>query len=123
MLDCLYENFVAGSEGNIRAVSGFLALPYPSKMADFHEGKTRDEPALEARKAWLPTTRGVRDWRGGMSGRDIEHFEVLAGDVLDESGCERGTEALSPGIEEVAEKCLSWWNEASTRKRVRVRGA
>lgn len=118
-----YEDLVAEPEERLREISSFLGLPYSEKMASFHEGKTRDDPGLDAKKAWLPATRGLRDWRSGMSGRDLELFEALAGDILSELGYERSVEDFSPEVEETAERCRAWWEDDRSGKRGESRQA
>lgn len=49
----------------------------------------RSEPGLDAKKAWLPITAGLRDWRTQMSAEHVERFEAVAGDLLDELGYPR----------------------------------
>ncbi len=67
----------------------FLRLPFDDAMVRFHEGRTRKEPGLSTKKAWLPPTPGLRDWRSQMPPEDVERFEAAAGDLLDELGYER----------------------------------
>ena len=64
-------------------------------MVKFHKGRTKSKPGLVAKRAWLPTTRGLRNWRSEMSTEDLERFEAAAGDLLDELGYERVF--LNPG--------------------------
>ena len=35
-------------------MAAFLELPFAPEMLTYHEGKTRHEPGLSAKKAWLP---------------------------------------------------------------------
>ncbi|HEX7256157.1 MAG TPA: sulfotransferase [Gaiellaceae bacterium] len=84
-----YEQLVADAESELRRITTFLHLPYASEMAEFHVGKTRSDPGLSAKSAWLPPTPGLRDWRSGMAERDLALFEELAGDLLDELGYAR----------------------------------
>ena len=66
-------------------------------MERYHEGRTRAEPGMSAKRAWLPPTAGIRDWRRELAPHDIEKFEAIAGDLLDalayERGCGRPSEA------------------------------
>jgi Sulfotransferase family len=89
-----YESLVADAEGELWRVADFLGLEYTSEMADFHVGKTRSDPRLSAKHAWLPTTSGLREWRKDMAERDVVLFEALAGDLLDELGYERATSSV-----------------------------
>jgi len=97
-----YEDLIQDPEGECRALCGFLDLPYDAAMVRFSEGKTRtDLPDARKtpKKAWLPITFGLRDWRTQMEVGDVERFEAVSGDLLDEIGYERafpepGPEAL-----------------------------
>jgi hypothetical protein len=70
----------------------FLDLSYDTVMIRFSEGKTRTDLTDARRmpkKAWLPVTSGLRDWRTEMESWDVERFEAVAGDLLDDFGYER----------------------------------
>ena len=58
-------------------------------MLGFHEGKTKAEPGLSAKDAWLSVTSGLRDWKSPRPCEDIEPVEAAAGDLLDELGYPR----------------------------------
>lgn len=122
-LEVHYEDLVAEPEEKLREISAFLDLAYSGKMASFHEGKTRDEPGLDAKKAWLPATKGLRDWRSEFSERDLELFEALAGDLLSELGYERSVEDFSPETEALAERCREWWEDDRSKRREERRTA
>ncbi len=104
-----YETLVCRPEQTLRTLADFLDLPFAAEMLTFHEGKTRDRPGRSAKAAWLPPTPGLRDWRAQMAERDLELFEAIAGDVLEEMGYERAIPTISPGIAEVAEHCRQRW--------------
>jgi hypothetical protein len=89
-----YETLAADPEGECRAVCDFLALSYDEAMPRFHEGRTREEPGLDAKHAWLAPTPGLRDWRTQMGAADVERFEAAAGGLLDELGYERGASEI-----------------------------
>lgn len=84
-----YESLVEEPSLVCRSLCEFLGVPYNSAMLRFHEGKTKTASGLSAKKAWLPVTAGLRDWRSEMSPEDLERFEAAAGDLLDELGYER----------------------------------
>lgn len=84
-----YESLITRPEDACAVLCEFLAVPYDDVMLRFHEGRTRDEPGLNANRAWLPITPGLRDWRTQMPAEDIERFEAAAGDLLDELGYAR----------------------------------
>lgn len=84
-----YESLTLDPEAGCRALCAFLELPYDEAMLRFHESRRKTKPGLSAKKAWLPVTRGLRDWRSQMRAADVERFEAAAGDALDEMGYAR----------------------------------
>lgn len=88
-LEVRYEDLASEPEPVLRSVAAFLDLEYAPEMSAFHEGRTIDDPALSAKKAWRPATPGLRDWRGALGHRDLLWFEALAGDLLSELGYQR----------------------------------
>jgi sulfotransferase family protein len=84
-----YETLVSEPEETCAALCDFLGLPYDDAMLKFHEGRTKMKPGLDAKKAWLPITSGLRDWRTQMPAEDLERFEAAAGDLLEELGYPR----------------------------------
>src|SRR5262249_17602288 len=73
-----YERLVDDPEAALRSVVSFLDLPFSDRMLRFNEGRVRREGGLSAKKAWLPPTAGLRDWRTQMKPKDVELFEALA---------------------------------------------
>jgi hypothetical protein len=84
-----YEALVAHPEEECANLCAFLGLAYDEAMPRFHEGRTKAGPDLDAKRAWLPVTLGLRDWRSQMPADGIEQFEAAAGDLLDELGYPR----------------------------------
>lgn len=84
-----YEDLVAEPERECRDIAAFLGIEFDDAMLRFHEGRTRDDGGRSAKKAWLPPTPGLRDWRTQMSLGDTELFEAAAGDLLATLGYER----------------------------------
>jgi Sulfotransferase family len=91
-----YESLVRNAAEECAALCVFLGLPYDETMLQFHEGRTKAGPALDAKSAWRPPTAGLRDWRSQMSGEDVGQFEAAAGDLLDELGYARATSRPQP---------------------------
>jgi hypothetical protein len=91
-----YEALVARPAVECARLCAFLGVPYDDAMLRFHEGRTRADPALDAKRAWRPITAGLRDWRTQMTSEDVERFEAAAGDLLDELGYSRGSPQLRP---------------------------
>ncbi|MGH2716047.1 MAG: sulfotransferase family protein [Thermoleophilaceae bacterium] len=90
-----YESLVSEPRAECERLCGFLGVPYDERMVAFHEGRERDDPGLDAKKAWRPVTPGLRDWPSEMAPADVERFEAAAGGLLDELGYERGSQAPS----------------------------
>jgi hypothetical protein len=84
-----YEDLVSHPDAACARLCEFLRLPYDAAMLRFHEGRTRNEPGLDAKKAWRPITPGLRNWRTQMPPEDVERFEAAAGELLDELGYPR----------------------------------
>jgi hypothetical protein len=84
-----YEALVARPADECARLCAFLGVPYDERMLRFHEGRTREEPGLSAKRSWQPITPGLRDWRTQMPAEDAERFEAAAGDLLDELGYPR----------------------------------
>ena len=109
--EIVYENLVALPEPEIIGLTDFLELPYSSSMLDYHVGRIRSEPGLSAKKAWLPPTKGLRDWRTEMEEQDVELFEAIGGDLLAELGYERSTYHFSSKIKSLTRDCIGWWEQ------------
>jgi hypothetical protein len=113
-----YEDVVENPERECRALCAFLGLPYDDAMLRFHEGRARHEPGLTPKRAWLPPTPGLRDWRHQMSAEDVERFEATAGELLDELGYPRLHPRVSERAEERAAKIRSaFTDDARARHR------
>src|SRR5207245_10677734 len=93
-----YESLLSYPEEECKRLCTFLGLPYDDAMLRFHEGRTKTDPTLDAKRAWRPITPGLRDWRSQMPGEDVERFEAVAGDLLDELGYPRAFARPSPQI-------------------------
>jgi hypothetical protein len=85
-----YEALVSEPANECEKLCSFLDLPYDDAMLKFHEGRAKMKPNLDAKRAWLPITSGLRDWRTQMRAEDLERFEAAAGDLLEELGYPRG---------------------------------
>ncbi len=89
-----YEALVADPEQESVGVCEFLEIPYDPTMLDFHEGRMRDDPRLDAKRAWRPVTPGLRSWREQMSAENVVRFEAAAGDLLEQLGYERAVASV-----------------------------
>ena len=112
-----YEDLVTDSERELRRIADFLDLPYSPGMLAYHEGKVRSDTGLSAKKAWLPPTAGLRDWRSAMEQPDIELFEALTGELLIDLGYERQASEPPSRIEKLAAGLKdAWAAEKRTRR-------
>ena len=84
-----YEELVSEPAKECEKLCSFLDLPYDDAMLKFHEGRTKMKPGLDAKRAWLPLTPGLRKWSEQMPAEDLERFEAAAGDLLEELGYPR----------------------------------
>ena len=104
-LEVRYESLVQDPAAACRALCAFLDLPYDERMLGFHEGRTRDDPELDAKQAWRPVTPGLRNWRTEMPTEELERFEAAAGELLEELGYARG--APRPSLDAVESAALA----------------
>lgn len=79
-----YEDLVTRPREVCQQLCVFLNLPFDEAMLHFHEDQARPDPGLEAKRAGLPVTAGLRDWQSQMSAAEVECFEATAGEVLEE---------------------------------------
>jgi hypothetical protein len=93
-----YEELLARPVAECTKLCAFIGVAYSDAMPRFHEGRTRSEPGLDAKQAWLPITPGLRDWRTQMPPEQVERFEAVAGDLLEELGYERGAVQPSAAV-------------------------
>ena len=116
-----YEALVAEPAAECRRLCDFIGVPFDERMLGFHEGRERDDPGLDAKKAWRPVTPGLRDWRSEMSTADVERFEAVAGGLLDELGYERAGRPPSAGLRDHADRVRrSFATELRDRRRRRL---
>ena len=94
-----YESLVADPERECVTLCGFLGLRYDPAMLRFHEARMREDPGLDAKRAWRPVTSGLRAWESQLPVADVVRFEAAAGPLLNELGYARA--APSPPDEQV----------------------
>ncbi len=85
-----YDALVEDPRLQCERLCDFLGIAFDEAMVQFHEGRTKVDPALSAKKAWRPVTQGMRDWRTQMTPETVEKFESVAGELLEELGYDRG---------------------------------
>jgi hypothetical protein len=98
-LELRYEALIDGTEEECARLCSFLGIPYDNAMLLFHQGRTLNEPGLDAKKAWRPVTAGLRNWRQEMAAGDVARFEAAAGHLLNELGY--GGEAAPPSEDQL----------------------
>jgi hypothetical protein len=109
-LEVRYEDLVQAPQPIMRSIACFLDLPFDMAMLEFHKGRTRHDPRLWSKDRWLPPTGGMRDWRGGLSQRDLQLFELLAGDLLTSFGYPLAADIpVPPEVTATAERCRRCW--------------
>jgi hypothetical protein len=114
-----YEDLVADPDGECRALCSFLGLPYEPAMLRFHKGRTRHEPGLTSKRAWLPPRADLRNWRSEMPPEDVERFEATAGELLGELKYPRRFPSVSGASRERASMVRSAFTaDARARRRV-----
>lgn len=84
-----YESLVSRPELESAALCEFLEVPHTDAMLRFYEARAASDPGLEAKRAHLPVTPGLRDWRVQLPTQDNERFEAAAGGLLEELGYPR----------------------------------
>ncbi|MDA8269778.1 MAG: sulfotransferase [Actinomycetota bacterium] len=89
-IEIRYEDLVADPERALRQITARIDLDFDPAMLDYAAAATRQldmspKPA-EDRSLAMPLTRGLRDWRTGMSPADAAAFELLAGRTLRRHG-------------------------------------
>lgn len=91
-LDLHYERLVEDTAAAVRDLCEFLDLDFDSGMLDY-TSRARDAVLSRAYKfnphLTQSTVREVRSWENDMSSRNIQIFEAVAGDVLEEAGYPR----------------------------------
>jgi hypothetical protein len=109
-IEVRYEDLIEAPELIMRSIADFLELPFDKAMLEFHKGRTTHDPTLWSKDRWLPPTAGLRDGRVGLSPRDLQLFEVLAGDVLTSFGYPLAADTpVPPEVTATAERCERWW--------------
>lgn len=93
-MEVKYEDLVADPEAQLRVICEFLSLEYTDEMFKYVD---KADEIIDANyypeghsRIRMPPTTGLRDWRTEMDREDLVKFELVAGDLLDELGYERG---------------------------------
>jgi hypothetical protein len=115
-----YEDLVANPESVLREVCSFLGLTFEPKMLEYHE---RADELLDGLR-FTHHVQGirrppvaVRDWRTDMPDHEVQLFEALAGDLLDELGYERSG---LPASSRVRVEATAWRAGTTAERRTRT---
>lgn len=79
-----YESLVMCPREQCEALFHFLDLPFDEAVLQFHTEQSDADPGLEKKWAGLPVRSGLRNWQYEMPAQDVERFEAMAGELLDE---------------------------------------
>jgi hypothetical protein len=108
------EQLVDEPEQVLRTICGFLHEEFAPGMLDYH--RTRGEqirsikrgyPITDHRHLSLPPTRGLRDWRAGLTATDQLTVEAAAQPLLQELGYAARDSSLRASLRALADR-LRW---------------
>lgn len=106
-----YDNLVSAPAESMQSLCQFLEIDYSERMIEYHRGKSKPNGSLSAKSAWLAPQSGLRNWKTDMAVDELELFEALAGNALEQFGFTVENTSISPRTQEIADACESWWNE------------
>lgn len=95
-LEVSYERLVDDTGPACRRMCDFLGIAFEPGMLDYHRGRQKPGSGLSAKKAWLPPTGKLRDWRKQMSDTDLLRFEAACSPLLTELGYEVKNRDIDP---------------------------
>ena len=110
-----YQQLVSQPQQTMQQLARFLDLPYSPDMVDFHLGKTKSEQGLSAKSAWLPPTKGLRDYKTQMNSADLMLFESLTAPLLESLGYELSANSTNRTTD-CAAGYQNWWDNHVARK-------
>ena len=114
-----YENLVAEPVASMKMLCQFLDFPYSQDTVEFHQGKTRGNTKLSAKKRWLPPTSGLRNWSQSLVGDDLLLFEAIAGAHLNDLGYSSSGLIPTESVLKTAEYCCHWWENEMHRRQLK----
>jgi hypothetical protein len=114
--EVFYEALVDRADNQCSLLCDFLGVSYDPKMMTFHQGRMRPASGLDAKHAWLPPVKGLRNWKTEMSEAGVAMFEATAGSLLEELGYDRAVPDPPPGYPERASSVrLSFRDDVAAR--------
>ena len=85
-----YEDLVAEPAKNLAAICAHIGLTFESSMLEYHhEVDVSQERFRNHARLAEPPSPSSRSWREDMHPGDVERFEAVAGELLDELGYDR----------------------------------
>lgn len=113
-LEVRLEQLVDQPEHVLRDICGFLHEPFAPEMLDYHlrrreqvRSVKRAYPITDHRHLSLPPTRGLRDWRAGLTVTDQLAVEAAAQPLLHELGYAARDTSLRAALRVLADR-LRW---------------
>ena len=97
-MEVSYERLVDDTEPACREICEFLGIAFEPEMLEYHRGRQKPGRGLSAKKAWLPPTGKLRDWRHQMSGQELLLFEAACASLLTELGYEVRNRDVDPAV-------------------------
>jgi hypothetical protein len=105
-IEVRYEDLIVHPEAVLRSICELIEVDFDERMLRYYERTPEiygtNQPPTTHASVYLPPTRGLRDWRQQMKGKDLEIFEAIAGDLLDRLGYERIAESIAPRVQRKA---------------------
>jgi hypothetical protein len=84
-LEIRYESWYDQPTKECAALLTFLGVPFDDNLLRLMTSRVKTYPGEDSADAWLAHA----DWRWQMPGADVERFEAVAGDLLNELGYRR----------------------------------
>jgi hypothetical protein len=101
-----YEALVADPAAECEDLCAFMGVPYDDAMVRDHEGQ--------------PPTSGLRKWRTQMAPEEVERFEAVAGELLDELDYPRAFPRIGADARRHAARMRESYSEAMREKAARL---
>lgn len=98
-LELRYEDLIQDPSGVVKAVCGFIDIPFEAGMLNYFERADQVTALMRHPQTragiYKPISGGMRDWRSQMSSVDLRRFEAIAGSALVAYGYPRSVDRVS----------------------------
>lgn len=111
-----YERLVEDPSNELSAIAAFLGIPNADEMGNFFVGKTKTNPNLSAKSAWLRPTKGLREWRNQMDEEDVAVFEGITHTLLKQLGYKLAGHEVTGVVSHRVQRCMDWWQHQRMSK-------